>query len=134
MTSEAKRHTEVKISKLTEPDKKKFNEAKDKELDQWVSHAVVKVCQRAGVPLHRIMSMRWVLTWKATDDGKDRKASGEVATEEEERRTGTQIEGGLDTEKRSDNATTGNEDKESAEGRVEARCPRCVRCRSSASS
>ena len=78
MTSEAKRHTEVRISQLNATDKEKFNKAKDTELDQWISHAVVRVCQRSGVPLQRIMSMRWVLTWKTSDDQKDRKAKARL--------------------------------------------------------
>ena len=45
-------------------DKKLFQEAKHKELDQWVSNVVFKVTRRTGILLVGIMPMRWVLTWK----------------------------------------------------------------------
>ena len=68
MTSEAKRKTEVTFSRLSPAEKQQFLQAKDKELDQWISHAVFKVAKRAGVPTSRIMPMRWVLVWKTTPD------------------------------------------------------------------
>ena len=74
MTSEARRNVEVCISKLNNADKKLFSEAKEKELDQWISNAVFKVARRAGVPHSRIMPMRWVLTWKNGPDGSKAKA------------------------------------------------------------
>eukprot|EP00969_Alexandrium_andersonii_P004348 187816-Alexandrium_andersonii.AAC.1 len=40
-------------------------------MTQWCSTAVFKVCRRAGVPRDRIMTMRWVLTWKLPDDAVD---------------------------------------------------------------
>ena len=64
MSSEAKRNAEVTLRHLNASERKEFEAAKDKELDQWVSHAVFKVARRAGIPLSRIMPMRWVLTWK----------------------------------------------------------------------
>ena len=43
---------------------------KDKELDQWISHAIFEVVSRAGVPTSRIMPMRWALVWKnVQEDG-----------------------------------------------------------------
>ena len=74
MTSQAKRNMEVKLSHLNPSEKKLFYEAKDKELDQWISYSVFKVCRRAGVPLSRIMPMRWVLTWKESPEGTKAKA------------------------------------------------------------
>ena len=41
-----------------------MDKAKNKELDQWVKHSVFTIARRTGIPEHRIMSMRWVLTWK----------------------------------------------------------------------
>ena len=74
MTSDARRKTEVTFSRLTPTERKQFQEAKDKELDQWISHAVFKVVKRAGIPVSRIMPMRWVLTWKTTPDETKAKA------------------------------------------------------------
>ena len=71
MTSDAKRGSEVSLSKLTAKDKALFDEAKRKELDQWVDHSVLEVALRAGVPVSRIMPMRWVLTWKTVKEGED---------------------------------------------------------------
>ena len=74
MTSEARRKTEVTFSRLTPNDKRQFQEAKEKKLDQWISHAVFKVAKRAGIPTSRITPMRWVLTWKTTPDETKAKA------------------------------------------------------------
>ena len=68
ITSDAKRKAEVHISKLSQADRIKFLEAKSKELDQWISHAIFEIVSRAGVPISRIMPMRWVLTWKLVND------------------------------------------------------------------
>ena len=54
-----------------------FDEAKDKELDQWISNSVFKIVRRIGIPIKRIMSMRWILTWKQTPEG-DKKAKARL--------------------------------------------------------
>ena len=41
---------------------------KDKELDQWISHAIFEVVSRAGVPTSRIMTMSWVLVWQNVEE------------------------------------------------------------------
>ena len=41
------------------------------ESDQWIGNAVYTVAKRAGIPKNRIMSMRWILTWKKIE-GTDR--------------------------------------------------------------
>ena len=71
MTTEAKRHAEVIIRNLTVNEKNEFEAAKYKELDQWISHSVFSIVKRAGIPLDRVMTMRWVLTWKIPDNAKD---------------------------------------------------------------
>ena len=50
ITTDAKRQAEVRISQLNAEDRRKFQEAKDKELDQWISHAIFEVVSRAGIP------------------------------------------------------------------------------------
>ena len=40
MTADAKRHAEVNLKQLTQAEKKEFDAAKAKELDQWVSNSV----------------------------------------------------------------------------------------------
>ena len=36
--------------------------------DQWISNGVISICQRAGIPKERIMTMRFVHTWKVAED------------------------------------------------------------------
>ena len=48
--------------------------AKDKEVDQWISNSVFKIVRRAGIPIKRIMAMRWILTWKEAPEGTKAKA------------------------------------------------------------
>jgi len=81
MSSEAKRHQEVNLKQLTPQEKKLFEQAKSKELDQWISNSVFSIAKKSGVPLDRIMSMRWVLTWKYPEgdlDVKTRKAKARL--------------------------------------------------------
>ena len=35
-----------------------------KGLDQWISYSAITIAERSGVPVSRIMAMRWVLPWK----------------------------------------------------------------------
>ena len=74
MTANAKGKTEVNIRNLTTEERQQFEEAKDKEVDQWISNSVFKIVRRAGVPLKRIMAMRWILTWKEAPEGTKAKA------------------------------------------------------------
>ena len=79
MTTEAKRHAEVIIRNLTADERKQFDSAKKKEIDQWISHSVFSMCRRAGIPLDRIMTMRWVLTWKEPEvKGGDHRAKARL--------------------------------------------------------
>ena len=71
ITTDAKRQAEVRISQLNAEDRRRFQEAKDKELDQWISHAIFEVVNRAGIPTSRIMPMRWVLVWKTLNEGNE---------------------------------------------------------------
>ena len=64
LVSSAKRRTEAVLRKMTSEERAQMDKAKNKELDQWVKHSVFTIARRTGIPEHRIMSMRWVLTWK----------------------------------------------------------------------
>ena len=58
------RKTEVDYKKLSQEERAGFDKAKEAEVDQWVREAAAR--KAAGwIPEHRIMRMRWVLTWKA---------------------------------------------------------------------
>ena len=65
---------------MSQRERAEFEAAKDKELGQWLSNGVFRIVRKAGVPQERIMTMRWVLTWKAVDDDltKDRKAKARL--------------------------------------------------------
>ena len=47
-------------------------QAKDKELNTWMEHAVVEAAARKGIPPAALMKMRWVVTIKADDSLKAR--------------------------------------------------------------
>ena len=59
---------EVNIKKLSADERAQFLAAQDKEMGQWISNDVISVCQRAGIPKLRVMTMRWVHTWKVSED------------------------------------------------------------------
>ena len=63
-----KRQAEV-VEKYLEPEEKAmFREAKKAEWSQWVGNEVVELLSRKGIDPKRIISSRWVLTWKRTED------------------------------------------------------------------
>ena len=55
-----------------------FEQLKDKEMDQWISNDVISVCQRAGIPKQRVMTVRWVHTWKVAEDSGETKAKARL--------------------------------------------------------
>ena len=74
MIGDGRRKAEVNIRHLSAEERRLMEEAKDKEVVQRVSNSVFKIVRRAGVPLKRIMSMRWILTWKQAPEGTKAKA------------------------------------------------------------
>ena len=68
LTSAAKKsHAEVKYHQLSPKEQELFNEAKTKELKCWLETSTVKRILKDRIHPSRIMSSRWVLTWK-TDE------------------------------------------------------------------
>ena len=47
-------------------------------MDQWISNDAISVCQRAGIPKQRVMTMRWVHTWKVAEDTGETKAKARL--------------------------------------------------------
>ena len=47
---------------------------KIKEIDPWIHIDVINVCERPGLPKERIMSMRWIHTWKVSEETGETKA------------------------------------------------------------
>ena len=64
------RDTEVRYEKLTPAMKRIFDRAKNKEVSSFVTSEAVRKCteaeEREGWESGRVMSCRWVLTWKPT--------------------------------------------------------------------
>ena len=67
-SSRARARVEVNIKRLSADERAQFRAAQHKEMDQWISNDAISVCQRAGIPNERVMTMRWVLTWKVAED------------------------------------------------------------------
>ena len=59
-----KASTEVQFSKLSPQEKKAFQKAKEKELMCWLDTSTVKRILRTRIHPDRIMSSRWILTYK----------------------------------------------------------------------
>ena len=74
MISDRARKVEVSLRNCNVDERRQFEEAKDKEAYQWISTSVFKIVRRAGVPIKRIMAMRWILTWKEAPEGTKAKA------------------------------------------------------------
>merc|ERR1711923_178065 len=69
MLADNRRKTEVSIRNLNAEERKLMEAATDKEVDQWISNSVFKIVRRAGIPIKRIMALRWILTWKEAPEG-----------------------------------------------------------------
>ena len=59
----ARRKTEVTASSVNADARKLMEDAKDKAVGKRISNSVSTIARRAGIPIARIMAMRWVLTW-----------------------------------------------------------------------
>ena len=79
-----RQRAEVKLKMLNEQERKEFEEAQRKELDQWMETGTVRRILRSQIPESNIMQCRWVHTWKDLDPidrvklGKDRKAKSRL--------------------------------------------------------
>ena len=74
MLADNRRKAEVNSRDLNPEERKLMEEAKDKEVDQWITNSVFKIVRRAGIPIKRIMAMQWLLTWKEAPEGTKAKA------------------------------------------------------------
>ena len=72
-----KSKSEVVYSRLSEEEKVRFQKAKSKEIGCWLDTQTVKKMLRNRIHPSRIMSSRWILTWKedqTSSDGQKAKA------------------------------------------------------------
>ena len=63
------------MKKLSVEERARFRAAQREEMDQWISNDVISVCQGAGIPKQRVMTMRWVQTRKVDENTGETKAS-----------------------------------------------------------
>ena len=69
---------DVNKKKVSADERAQFRAAEDKEMDQLKSNHVISVWQRAGIPKVRVMTMRWVHTWKVAEDTGEMKAKARL--------------------------------------------------------
>ena len=62
-----KQHAEVKLHDLNPEELELFNQAKDKEIKNWLSNKAVERIARNQISPEQILRCRWILTWKALD-------------------------------------------------------------------
>ena len=69
LNEKVKRRAEVSFRKLHEDDKPDFVEAMKSEIGSYLEKEAVELAVRNDIPRDRVLPMRWVLTWKAIEDG-----------------------------------------------------------------
>ena len=74
----ARARVKVNIKELSADERAQFQAAQHKEMYQWISNDVISICQRAGIPKQRIMTMRWVHTWKVDENTGQTKAKARL--------------------------------------------------------
>ena len=67
-TKTQKRRVEVSMRKLSEPDKKLFEKAMQKEWQSWVENKVMSLVKSRGIDPAKVIKARWVLVWKKSSD------------------------------------------------------------------
>ena len=67
-TAMKKRGAEVVERYLNPEEKEMFRTAKRAEWSQWIGNEVVELISRKGIDPKRVISCRWVLTWKRVED------------------------------------------------------------------
>ena len=73
VSSLKKKRVEVRERGLNQDDRKLIQDAKGKEIREFIKeHVVARLREGEKVSAEQIMRMRWVLTWKKGDDGEKR--------------------------------------------------------------
>ena len=68
-TDTRKQKVEIQWNTLTEPEKVKFQQAKQKEIKAWVDHKTVCRLAQGTLNDNQIMRCRWIFTWKPPAPG-----------------------------------------------------------------
>ena len=77
-SSRARARVEVNIKKLSADERAQFRAAQDEKMDRWISNDVISLCQRAGIPKQRVMTMRCVHSWIVAEDTGETKAKARL--------------------------------------------------------
>ena len=80
-SSRARARFEVNIKKLSADECAQFRTAQSKEMDKSISNDVISLCQRAGIAKERVMTMRWVHTWKVAEATGETKAEARLVVQ-----------------------------------------------------
>ena len=62
-----KQRSEVRLSELSPAEVELFNQAKEKEIQNWLSNKAVERIARNRLSPEQILRCRWILTWKPLD-------------------------------------------------------------------
>jgi hypothetical protein len=68
-TDTRKQKVKIQWNTLTEPEKVKFQQAKQKEIKAWVDHKTVCRLAKGTLNDNQIMRCRWIFTWKPPAPG-----------------------------------------------------------------
>ena len=67
-TSAKKQRSEIRLSELSPSERKEFDQAKDKEIQNWIQTGTLTKVFRHEIPQEQILKCRWILTWKPLDN------------------------------------------------------------------
>ena len=75
-TTQKKQRTEVKLSTLTTSERQEFEEAKSKEVRNWLQTGTVERMFRHQLSPEQILRCRWLYVWKPIGDPKEQASMG----------------------------------------------------------
>ena len=70
-TADKRQRTEVKLSALSELERKAFQSAKETEINNWLKTGTVSKVLRSHLAPEQILRCRWILVWKPLEDQKN---------------------------------------------------------------
>lgn len=77
VASAAKRQrSEIKLCTLSQKEKDEFDQAKQKEIQNWIQTGTISRILRHKIPREQILRCRWILTWKPVDEAETTMVAG----------------------------------------------------------
>ena len=83
-TAAKRQRSEVRMTEITNAERKEFQNAKQAEIQNWLKTGTVSKILRDKIPKEQILKCRWILTWKPLDQedqaklGKHQKAKARL--------------------------------------------------------